>query len=244
MMERIDVLLVAKGLAKSRTAASVYIKEGRVSVNGKTVSKPSERFDECDIAVEYPENDFVSRGGKKLLGAIEGFDLDVKGKVCLDIGASTGGFTQCLLLHGASEVYAVDSGTDQLDMSLRKDSRVVCRENTNARYLRKTDFEDAIDLVVMDVSFISQTLIYPSVADILEKNGIFVSLVKPQFELTKSRLSKNGIVKDKDGRIYEEIIEKIRRVSSENGLILKNVIKSPITGGDGNTEYLALFVKE
>lgn len=243
-MERIDVLLVSKGLAKSRTAASVYIKEGRVKANGKTVAKPSEKFDDCNITVDYPENDFVSRGGKKLLGAIEGFELDVTGKICLDIGASTGGFTHCLLQNGAKKVYAVDSGTNQLSPSLREDSRVVCRENTNARYIGKSDFDDVIDLIVMDVSFISQTLIYPAVADILDKNGVFVSLVKPQFELTKSSLSKNGIVKDKDGRFYEEIIEKIKRVSSENGLTLKKVIKSPITGGDGNTEYLALFSKE
>lgn len=243
--ERIDVLLVTKGFSRSRTAASVYIKEGRVTVNGRKVAKPSEKFEEdCEISVVYPETDFVSRGGKKLTGAIEGFGLDVKGKTCLDIGASTGGFTHCLLINGASKVYAVDSGTDQLAASLRDDARVVCRENTNARYIRKSDFEDKIELVVMDVSFISQTLLYPAVADILEPDGVFVSLVKPQFELSKQRLSKNGIVKDRDGSIYEEIIEKIGRLSAENGLSLKKVIKSPITGGDGNTEYLALFIKE
>ncbi|MBO7548782.1 MAG: TlyA family RNA methyltransferase, partial [Clostridia bacterium] len=158
-MKRADILLAEKGLAKSRSAAAAFIKEGRVSANRKKVAKPGELLEEnCEINVEYPQTLYVSRGGIKLEHALSVFGVEAKGKICLDIGASTGGFTHCLLTHGAKKVYAVDSGTAQLDPTLRADSRVVSRENVNARYLTETDFEDKIDLIVMDVSFISQTL--------------------------------------------------------------------------------------
>lgn len=244
-MKRIDVLLAEKGLAKSRTAAAAFIKEGRVRVNGKTVLKSSELFDEeCEITVEYPETVFVSRGGIKLERALTEFGVSPEGKVCLDIGASTGGFTQCLLLHGAKKVYAVDSGTDQLDQSLKADARVASRENVNARYLKKADFPDAIELVVMDVSFISQTLLYPAAADILDTGGVMVTLVKPQFESVLRQRHKNGVIKDKDGKNAGIVLERIRSSAAEHGFRLVRTAVSPITGGDGNTEYLASFIKE
>lgn len=244
-MKRIDVLLAEKGLAKSRSAAAVFIKEGRVSVNGRTVAKPSESFDEdCAINVDYPQTLYVSRGGIKLEHALRTFGVAAEGKVCLDIGSSTGGFTQCLLMHGAKKVYAVDSGTGQLDVSLRSDERVVSRENVNARYLKAADFDDEIDLIVMDVSFISQTLLYPACADILPRGGAMVTLVKPQFEAGTRKRNKNGVVKDKDGKKAAELFVKISAAAAGYGLSLCKTAVSPITGGDGNTEYLAAFVKE
>ena len=244
-MKRIDVLLAEKGLAKSRSAAAVFIKEGRVSVNGISVSKASELFgDDCDIAVDYPQTLYVSRGGIKLEHALDSFGVSAEGRVCLDIGASTGGFTQCLLLRGAKKVYAVDSGTDQLDPSLRADARVTSRENVNARYLTAADFEDRIDLIVMDVSFISQTLLYPACADILPAGGEMVTLIKPQFETETRARHKNGIIKDKNGKNAAELIKKMTAAAAEHGLCLRQTTSSPITGGDGNVEYLAAFVRE
>ena len=244
-MKRIDVLLAEKGLAKSRTAAAAFIKEGRVRVNGNAVLKSSELFEEeCEIAVEYPEKVFVSRGGIKLERALTEFGVSPKDKVCLDIGASTGGFTHCLLMHGAKKVYAVDSGTDQLDKSLKADTRVVSRENVNARYIKKTDFPETIELIVMDVSFISQTLLYPAAADILPSGGVMITLVKPQFESALRQRHKNGVIKDKDGKNAGIVLERIRSSAAEHGFRLTRTAVSPITGGDGNTEYLAAFIKE
>ena len=244
-MKRIDLLIAEKGLAKSRTAAAEFIKEGRVSVCGRPVLKSSELFDEdCEIVIDYPSSLYVSRGGIKLEHALSEFGADVNGKVCLDIGASTGGFTHCLLAHGAKKVYAVDSGTDQLDISLRGDERVISRENVNARYLRRADFPEKIDLIVMDVSFISQTLIYSAAADILDKGGVMITLVKPQYESDSRVRRKNGVVKDKDGKNAEAVFKKLTSCAEENGLRLEKRASSPIKGGDGNTEYLALFIRE
>ncbi|MBO7666093.1 MAG: TlyA family RNA methyltransferase [Clostridia bacterium] len=244
-MKRADILLAEKGLAKSRSAAAAFIKEGRVSANGKKVAKPGELLEEnCEINVEYPQTLYVSRGGIKLEHALSVFGVEAKGKICLDIGASTGGFTHCLLTHGAKKVYAVDSDTAQLDPTLRADSRVVSRENVNARYLTETDFEDKIDLIVMDVSFISQTLLYPACAAVLCAGGVMVTLVKPQFETGSRARHKNGVIKDKDGKNAAALIKKLAASASEYGFRLTDTAVSPITGGDGNVEYLAAFVKE
>lgn len=244
-MKRIDVLLAQKQIVKSRTAASVLIKEGRVTVNGKAVTKSSEQFDEnAEIFVTLPEIYYVSRGGLKLEGALSYFGTEIKDRICIDIGASTGGFTDCLLSHGAYKVYAVDSGTAQLDKKLSDNPKVVKKENTNARYIKKTDFPDEITLGVMDVSFISQTLIYPALSDVLSYGSELITLVKPQFELDKACLSKNGIVRDYDGKLIERIKEKIISCGKANGFRLIGFIPSPITGGDGNKEYLAYFKKE
>ena len=245
MIKRIDILLAEKGLAKSRTAAAAFIKEGRVSVCGRKVAKNSELFEEdCEIEISYPETLYVSRGGIKLQAALENFGANVKGLVCLDIGASTGGFTQCLLINGASKVYAVDSGSGQLDDSLRADVRVESRENVNARYLKKSDFAEKIDLIVMDVSFISQTLIYPAASDILETGGKMITLVKPQFESDTRIRRKNGVVKDKDGSNTARVMEKIAAAARANGFRTVGTVRSPIEGGDGNEEYLAEFIRE
>ena len=243
---RLDVFLYEKNKTASRSRAKELIEKGAVSVNGKVISKPSFEIpeDASDDVVEIAVNTdkYVSRGGYKLEGALLSFSLDVKGKVALDVGASTGGFTDCLLKNGAKMVYAVDSGKNQLVDSLRHDDRVVVYENYNARYMEKTDFSETIDIVVMDVSFISQTLILPRIADVLSLNGELVSLIKPQFEVGRANIGKNGIVKSEKTR--KNAIDNVCSVASELGLKLYKCIESPIKGGDGNIEFLAYFKKE
>lgn len=243
-MTRLDLLLVKQNHAKSRTEAASLIKEGRVKVNGVLCQKPSQSFEyDCIIEVEHPESRYVSRGGYKLEKAIETFGINVNNQICLDIGASTGGFTDCLLQKGAGKVYAVDCGHSQLDERLKGNPKVINTEETNARFLKKTDFGDEISLIVMDVSFISQTLIYPACKDILPEGGEMVTLIKPQFELDRSKVSKKGIVKDEKGVYLKQIKEKITAASGRNGFILVDITDSPISGGDGNREYLAYFIR-
>ena len=237
---RIDVYLTENNYFESRKKASDSVKAGSVLVNGKSITKPS--FDVCDsddISIVGETLRYVGRGGLKLEGAIKAFSLDLKDKVCADIGSSTGGFTDCMLQNGAKRVYAVDSGKDQLHVSLRNDSRVVCMEGVNARYLAATDLGERCDFVTMDVSFISQTLLYEAVSSILAEDGIFVSLIKPQFEAGKENLGKNGIVRSESVRAA--VCEKVKEKAHEFGLEIIKIIDSPILGGDGNKEYLALF---
>ena len=240
---RLDLYLTENGFFKSRSKAQAAISAGNVSVNGKTVSKPS--FDIVgDEAITVTENErFVSRAGEKLFHALNEFNIDVNGMTALDIGASTGGFTDCLLQNGAKKVFALDVGTAQLDERLRSDSRVTVMENFNARYAKREDFDEAIDIIVMDVSFISQTLIYPACEDILPSGKMMITLIKPQFEAGKSHIGKGGIVHDKDGRIIKEILEKIDGNASNFGFTRVSITDSPIAGGDGNKEYLALFIR-
>ncbi len=239
---RADVLIFKRGLCKSRSQALRYIEQGAVYADNRQVLKPSEQLDEqCDIVITEKEK-YVSRGGLKLEAAIDSFGVNVDGKVCLDLGASTGGFTHCLLLHGAKTVYAVDCGHGQLDERLMCDERVISLEGVNARNVSQELIGRRVPVVVMDVSFISQTLIYPAIVSVLEENGILISLIKPQFEAGKAFLNKNGIVKDTKAR--ESCVEKLRRAASALGLKMINTVASPIKGGDGNIEYLALFVKE
>lgn len=237
---RIDVYMTEKGLSESRSKAQAMIAEGFVLINGKKAKKPSAEVSEGDEVLITEQLMFVSRGGQKLLHALEEFHVTAEGAICADIGASTGGFTDCLLKHGAKKVYAIDSGTDQLHPSLRADERVVCMEKTNARSLTAEAIGERCDLAVMDVSFISQTLLYPAVKSILKPGGNFISLIKPQFETTASRLGSGGILRDKKER--ERTVQRVLEQAKLQGFTALSVIPSPITGGDGNIEYLAHFV--
>lgn len=239
---RLDTYICTAGLAKSRTKAASLISGGFVTVNGAAVTKPSADVTEAD-SVEVIGDDvpFVSRGGLKLEGAIKAFGIDVGGMICADIGASTGGFTHCLLMHGAKHVCAIDSGHDQLDESLKNDPRVTNIEGFNARNLTESVTGGKCGIAVCDLSFISQTLVIPAVSGILGDGGLFVSLIKPQFECGRGALGKNGIVRDKKMHLFA--IRKVFSCAVENGLIPQNVIPSPIKGGDGNREFLFLAEK-
>ena len=237
---RIDVFLAEKGLAPSRSKAKEYIDSGKVFLNGAPVKKAGLEVTGTEDIRVMDADKFVSRAGRKLEAALEIFGIDVTDLSALDLGASTGGFTDCLLQRGAKRVIALDVGRDQLDTRLREDERVFVMENTNARDIFPEDLPFLPDIITTDLSFISQTLVYPAVARVLEK-GYFISLVKPQFEAGRENIGKGGIVKDKDGKIKKAVLEKIEKAASENGLLLLKTAPSPIAGGDGNTEYLALF---
>ena len=242
-MPRLDVFLLNQGFARSRSLAAKLVRSGFVYVNGKQAEKPSLEIFEDD-RVEILENAltrYVSRGGLKLEAALEEFSVSPEGFLCADIGASTGGFTDCLLQHGAAKVYAVDSGSGQLHPSLRDNVCVVSMENTNARFLDES-LVPPVDLVVMDVSFISQKLLYPAVMKILKERGIFISLIKPQFEVGLENIGKGGIVRQEKARL--ECIDTLRAAAEKIGLVLEKTCPSPITGGDGNVEYLGLFRKK
>ncbi len=243
-MERIDVALVTRNLADSRTKAQRLIEEGAVTVNGVAVHKPSTPVREDDeIHVDRSADicRYVSRGGLKLEAALSAFPVTAKGRICLDIGASTGGFTDCLLQNGAAHVYAVDSGKKQLSERLLSDCRVTSMEEKNARDMTRSDFIQQPTLAVMDVSFVSQTLIFPAIAHILPTGGALISLIKPQFEVGRSGIGKNGIVKSESLR--KNAVRTVCAVAANHGLMSKGLIESPITGGDGNIEYLAYFIR-
>lgn len=240
---RVDVYLTNKGYSKSRSSAQSLILGGAVIINDKLVSKPSEQIDENaeNSVVITQTQKYVGRGGYKLEYALEKFCVDVKGLTAIDVGASTGGFTDCLLQNGAKKVFAVDSGEGQLDSSLACDSRVVNIEKYNARNLKKEDFHEKIDIAVMDVSFISQTLIIPALSNILEDGAHFISLIKPQFEVGRSAVGKKGIVKNPKDRI--NAVKGVISFAESFGFGCFGVFESAITGGDGNIEYIALFKK-
>jgi 23S rRNA (cytidine1920-2'-O)/16S rRNA (cytidine1409-2'-O)-methyltransferase len=235
MKQRLDVALLERGLVDSRAKAQSLIMARRVLVNGKHVDKAGALVAADDVlAIEALEHPWVGRGGMKLAHALERFGVDVSGKVCADIGASTGGFTDVMLKNGAAKVYAIDVGYGQLDVSLRNDPRVVNREKVNARYLTAGDFEEAIDFVSIDVSFISLKLILPAVATFL--NGQLVALIKPQFEVGKRDVGKGGIVRDEAKRAAA--VESVVAFARESGFEVKSVIESPVKGAEGNVEYL------
>ncbi len=239
---RIDAYLYQNGYSKSRTKAKELIEAGKVSVDGKACIKPSFEIDEktAKVAVRKSESDgYVGRGGIKLAYALEKFGIDVNGKTCVDIGASTGGFTECLINNGAKKVFAVDSGSGQLDEKLRNDGRVVCMENFNARNLELSDIENTGTDVVVDVSFISQNLIYPAIKRIAKKDADIVTLIKPQFEAGKENIGKHGVVKDE--KVIKRVIEDIKKCAYDAGFETKGIETSPIKGGSGNTEYLIYF---
>lgn len=215
MKQRLDVLLTQKGFFETREKAKANIIEGRVFVNGQKALKPGDNVDEdCEITVKKPECEFVSRGGYKLKKALDVFGIDVSGKVAADVGASTGGFSDCMLKRGLKKSYAIDVGYGQLDWKLRNDERVVVRERQNARYLTKDMFDEELDIVTIDVSFISLTLILPAVKELLKQSGIIVALIKPQFEAQKSKVGKKGVVRD--AAVHEEVINKVSRICKKH----------------------------
>ena len=243
--ERIDKLLVERGLALSRTKAQALVMAGVVLVNDQRVSKPSEM---CNVdatirvkGADDPASRYVGRGGLKMEAALKEFKLDVMGLVCLDVGASTGGFTDCLLQHGASRVVAIDVGHNQLDWRLRNDARVEVREGVNARYLKPEDFEEKFALAVMDVSFISATKVMPAVIGLLTEDARLVTLIKPQFEVGRGEVGKGGIVRDPEKRA--RVVAEVNQTAQQLGLSVVGVIESPITGAEGNVEFLALYRK-
>ena len=218
------------------------IEEGNVRVDGVCIKKPSYEMSGKEYKIEITDTcPYVSRRGLKLEGILKETCLDVSGKVCIDIGASTGGFTHCLLLHGAEKIYAIDSGTNQLDESLRENPSVISIENYNARNLSIDDIGEMADVITIDVSFISQKLIIPKICELLNDDGVYLSLIKPQFELGKSDIGKGGIVKDKRARL--QAVKSVIECAFLHGLSCDRLIKSPIQGGDGNIEYLACFKK-
>jgi 23S rRNA (cytidine1920-2'-O)/16S rRNA (cytidine1409-2'-O)-methyltransferase len=232
---RIDQLLVDRGLVESREKAKALLLAGSVRVNQQRVDKPGQSVAE-DAAIEVTESPrYVSRGGLKLEAALQHWSIDVRGLVCLDVGASTGGFTDCLLQHGAARVYAFDVGTGQLDWKLRTDSRVVVRENVNARHLQPAMIGEPVDLVVCDVSFISVTLILPVLPPLLRASGRLVILIKPQFEAGREQVGKGGIVRDPV--LHAEVSGRIAKAVERLGFRTA-VIESPILGAEGNREFL------
>ncbi len=237
---RLDLFIHERGDAASRTEAKGFITRGYVKVDGKIVLKPSLEVEEgSHVEVDTSGKKYVSRGGLKLEAALDAFGIDPTGRVCIDVGASSGGFTDCLLQRGAFHVTAVDSGTGQMAESLRSDGRVTSVENYNARYMKSEDFPHSYSLAVMDVSFISATYIIPALRTVLNSGSDFVCLVKPQFEVGRAGLGKGGIVKDEGLRL--SALRKVTDFAEQNGISLLGTIKSPIKGGDGNTEYLVHF---
>jgi len=240
--QRIDILMQTRGIAESRTKAQAMIMAGVVLVNEQRVDKASETYSE-DVVIrikgDSPESRYVSRGGLKLEKALDEFGIDVTGLTCLDVGSSTGGFTDCLLQHGAKHVFAIDSGTNQLVWKLRNDPRVEVRENTNARELKPADFPAAFDLIVMDVSFISVTKIFPALLDLLAPDGKIVTLIKPQFEVGRGEVGKGGIVREPEK--HQRVVNEINEFANKLGLTCLGVIESPILGAEGNKEFLSLY---
>jgi hemolysin TlyA family protein len=240
--ERIDKLLYERGFADSRTKAQALVMSGVVLVDEKRVEKPSDSFlpeSQIRIKGESAESRFVGRGGLKLEAALSGFHIRPSGYVCLDVGSSTGGFTDCLLQNGAKRVIAVDSGTNQLVWKLRNDARVEVRENTNARALKLADFDMQFDLIVMDVSFISVTKILPALVPLLKTDGRLIVLIKPQFEVGRGEVGKGGIVREPEK--HERVIAEIHEFVTTIGLNNISLIDSPILGAEGNKEFLALY---
>jgi 23S rRNA (cytidine1920-2'-O)/16S rRNA (cytidine1409-2'-O)-methyltransferase len=244
--ERIDRLLVARGLADSRTRAQALVMAGVVLVGDQRVEKSSETF-AADATIRVRGSDdpsarYVGRGGLKLEAALDHFKLDVRGFVCLDVGASTGGFTDCLLQRGARRVVAVDVGHNQIDWRLRTNARVEVREGVNARHLAPEDFDARFDLAVMDVSFISATKVLPAVVPLITDAGRIVVLIKPQFEVGKGEVGKGGIVRD--AAQHARVVAEVNGAAQELGWRVVGVVESPIPGAEGNKEFLALYERE
>ena len=241
--ERIDKLLVERGLAETRTKAQAMVMAGVVLVDEQRVEKPSQQFHtNSSIRIkggDDPTSRYVGRGGLKLEAALREFQIDVTGLTCLDVGASTGGFTDCLLQNGAQKVFAIDVGHNQIDWRLRNDPRVEVREGINARFLKSEDFSQKFDLAVMDVSFISATKVLPAIVPLLVDGGSIITLIKPQFEVGRGEVGSGGVVRDaaKRARAVAEVNEAARAL----GLQVIKVIESPIQGAEGNVEFLALY---
>ncbi len=237
MKERLDLLLVSRGLAPSREKAKAMIMEGKVFVNNEREDKAGSMFaEDCLIELHGETLKYVSRGGLKLEKAMMQFDVSVEGCVCMDIGASTGGFTDCMLQNGAKKVFAVDVGYGQFAWKLRQDARVVCMEKTNIRYVTHEDIGEILDFASVDVSFISLTKVLEPARALLREHGQMVCLIKPQFEAGREKVGKKGVVRDKS--VHKEVIGKILIFALEHGFSVHNLSYSPIKGPEGNIEYL------
>ncbi len=236
--QRLDQLLVARGLCESREKAQRAIMAGEVTIGDRMIDKPGTRVAEDSIVTLKTPARYVGRGGLKLEAALREFAIDPTGATCLDIGASTGGFTDCLLQHGAAKVYAIDVGHSQLDWKIRSDPRVIVREKLNARHLTRADIPEPIALCVIDVSFISLTLILPPAFELLRPDGVILPLIKPQFELRREEVGRGGVVRD--AALHARAVEKIHAfVTGQPGAAWSGCIESPILGGEGNKEFLA-----
>ncbi|MCI9596371.1 MAG: TlyA family RNA methyltransferase [Firmicutes bacterium] len=243
LKNRLDVILVEKGLFSSREKAKASIMAGIVYVDGQRVDKAGTPVDAAaDIHIKENLCPYVSRGGLKLEKALETFDFHLQDACCADIGASTGGFTDCMLQKGAKKVFAIDVGYGQLDWKLRQDKRVVNMEKTNVRYLDIDAVGKDIDFISIDVSFISLKLVFPVATQLLEETGSIVSLVKPQFEAGREQVGKKGIVRDQN--VHKEVIEKVMAYGRESGLYPHGLTYSPVTGAKGNIEYLLYLKKQ
>lgn len=242
MKERLDILLVNRNLAESREKAKAIIMSGNVFVEGQREDKAGSTFAET-VTIEVKGNPlkYVSRGGLKLEKAMESYGIILEGKVCMDVGSSTGGFTDCMLQNGATKVYAVDVGTNQLAWKLRQDERVVSMEKTNIRYLTPEQIQEKVAFASIDVSFISLTKVLPAVRELLEQEGEIVSLIKPQFEAGRDKVGKKGVVRDQ--KVHLEVIELISSFAASIGFTCINLDFSPIKGPEGNIEYL-LYLKK
>ncbi len=240
--KRLDVMLFERGLAPSREQAKAYIMSGEVYVDGQKEDKPGSSFPET-VQIEHrgQKLKYVSRGGLKLEKAMAAFPVKLEGKICMDIGASTGGFTDCMLQNGAVKVYSIDVGYGQLAWSLRNDERVVCMEKTNFRYLTPEDLDDRPDFASCDVSFISLSRILPAAFPIISDDGEMVCLIKPQFEAGKEKVGKKGVVRDP--AVHEEVITTTLSMARENGFEIVGLDYSPIRGPEGNIEYLMYLAK-
>ena len=242
MKDRLDILLVKRGLAESREKAKAVIMSGIVYVDGQKEDKAGQTFaDTANIEVRGNTLKYVSRGGLKLEKAMECFDVSVKDKVCMDIGASSGGFTDCMLQNGAKKVYAVDVGHGQLAWKLRNDTRVVVMEKTNIRYVKSDDIGESIDFASIDVSFISLSKVLPAAYNLLGERGEIVALIKPQFEAGREKVGKKGVVREKSTHI--EVIQNCFAYAKENGFFVRELEFSPVKGPEGNIEYLYHLVK-
>ena len=240
---RLDVLLTQQGMAESRQKAQAIIMSGVVFVNGQRADKPGMAIaNDASIEVRGHVMPYVSRGGWKLEKAMKTFPITLEGKVCADIGASTGGFTDCMLQNGAKKVYAVDVGYEQLDWRLRNDPRVVCMERTNARYLTREQIPDELEFASIDVSFISLSLIFPALYQLLSKHGEIACLIKPQFEAGREKVGKKGVVRDK--AVHLEVLEHFLEHARANNFTVLGITYSPIRGPEGNIEYLGYLKKD
>jgi len=238
---RLDQLLVGRGLFASREQARRAILAGEVSIATRVVDKPSEVLDEQTAIAVKPTRKYVSRGALKLESALDYFDVDLQGKKALDIGASTGGFTDCMLQRGAEKVYAIDVGYGQLDWKLRNDPRVIVLEKLNARFLTRDQVQELVDVCVIDVSFISMTLILPNAVALLKPDGVILALIKPQFELQRSEVGKGGIVRDP--RLHQKAQDKIVAFVNDLRQVLVGIAPAAIKGADGNQEFFACIRK-
>ena len=240
--ERLDILLVELGIVESRERAKTYIMAGKVFVDGQRVDKAGEKIARtANIDFRGEKIPYVSRGGLKLEKAIKSFSIDLNNKICMDIGASTGGFTDCMLQNGAVKVYAIDVGHGQLDWKLRNDERVVCMERTNIRYVTPDDLQEPADFSSIDVSFISLTKVLLPVYHLLKSGGEVVCLIKPQFEAGREKVGKKGVVRD--AKVHQEVIEKVMEYAKSIGFAPQHLEFSPIKGPEGNIEYLLHIVK-